>query len=181
MNEYKIPWENIDTIVREYLMSNLQNFPKRWVRWMASYFPDARVRKLCWQLTKVEMGEGTYANVGMVVVDDYQSGECLLSIGDHVSIAPGVIFSPISSPNNSELLKKHPYVSAHLDLRKKIVVEDDVWIGAHVTLLPGVHVGCASIIGAGAVVTQDVPPYSIVAGVPARLIRELDHEESTGL
>ena len=175
---HKISWEKIETEVRDYLLSNLQNLPKRWVRWLASYFPDARIRKLCWQLTNVEMGEGTFANIGMIVVDDYQSGECLLSIGSHVSIAPGVIFSPISSHNNSILLKDHAYVASHLTHRKKIVVEDEVWIGAHVTILSGVRIGCCSIIGAGAVVTEDVPPYVIVAGVPARVIRKLDSEGS---
>ena len=52
-----------------------------------------------------------------------------------------------------------------------IVVEDDVWIGAHVTVLDGVTVGAHSVLAAGAVVTRDVPPWSVVAGVPARVIR----------
>ena len=52
-----------------------------------------------------------------------------------------------------------------------IVIEDDVWIGGHVILLPGVHVGHGAIIGAGAVVTKDVPNYGIVGGNPAKLIR----------
>ncbi|MCA9936785.1 MAG: hypothetical protein KC415_22775 [Anaerolineales bacterium] len=53
-----------------------------------------------------------------------------------------------------------------------IVIEDDVWIGFQAVILPGVTVGKGSIIGAGAVVTKDVPPYSIMGGVPARLIRQ---------
>lgn len=167
----------IEDIVVRYLSKNAHRLPRRWTRWLATYFPDARVRKICWQSTKVEMGEGTFSNIGMIVVDDYQSGECLLSIGSNVSIAPGVIFAPISSHNNSRVLKHHPYVAAHLNLRKKIVVEDDVWIGAHATILSGVHIGCCSIIGAGSVVTKDVPPYVIVAGVPARVIRKLDTKE----
>lgn len=52
-----------------------------------------------------------------------------------------------------------------------ILVEDDVWIGAHVTVLDGVTVGAHSVLAAGAVVTRDVPPWSVVAGVPARVIR----------
>lgn len=57
------------------------------------------------------------------------------------------------------------------DAPRPIVIEDDVWIGARVIILPGVRVGRGSVIGAGSVVTHDIAPYSIVAGNPARLIR----------
>ncbi len=52
-----------------------------------------------------------------------------------------------------------------------VTIEDDVWIGSRVIILPGIKIGKGSIIGAGAVVTKDVPEYSIVGGVPAKLIR----------
>lgn len=55
--------------------------------------------------------------------------------------------------------------------RNKVHIGDDVWIGAHAVILPGVTIGSGSIIAAGAVVTHDVPGYSIVAGVPARVLR----------
>ncbi|MFB9276291.1 CatB-related O-acetyltransferase [Cohnella cellulosilytica] len=62
---------------------------------------------------------------------------------------------------------------------KKIVIGNDVWIGANAILLPGVTVGDGAVIGAGAVVTKDVPPYAIVGGVPARLIRYRFSPEET--
>jgi len=52
-----------------------------------------------------------------------------------------------------------------------IVIEDDVWLGAHTIVLPGVRIGRGSIIGAGAVVTRDIPPYSIAVGVPAKVVK----------
>ena len=54
---------------------------------------------------------------------------------------------------------------------KTIVISDDVWIGGHVIILPGVHIGNGAIVGAGAVVTKDVPQYAIVGGNPAKVIK----------
>jgi maltose O-acetyltransferase len=53
----------------------------------------------------------------------------------------------------------------------KVIIEDDVWIGIRVIVLPGVKIGKGSIVGAGAVVTKDVPPWTIVGGVPAKVIK----------
>jgi len=61
---------------------------------------------------------------------------------------------------------------------KPVVVEDEVWIGFNVVVLPGVRVGTQSIIGAGAVVTKDVPPRSVAVGNPARVIRSLTAQEA---
>lgn len=55
--------------------------------------------------------------------------------------------------------------------KKKVTIESDVWIGNRVIILPGVNIGKGSIIGAGAVVTKDVPEYAVVAGVPAKVIK----------
>ena len=54
---------------------------------------------------------------------------------------------------------------------KKIIIEDDVWLGSRVIVLPGVTIGKGSIIGAGTVLTKSVPPYSIVAGNPGKIVR----------
>jgi acetyltransferase-like isoleucine patch superfamily enzyme len=60
---------------------------------------------------------------------------------------------------------------------RPVVIEDEVWIGFNVLVLPGVRVGTQSVIGAGAVVTRDVPPRSVAAGNPARVLRSLTEEE----
>jgi acetyltransferase-like isoleucine patch superfamily enzyme len=60
-----------------------------------------------------------------------------------------------------------------------IVIDDDCWVGSNVTFLDGVHVGTGSVIAAGAVVTKDVPPYSVAAGIPARVINTRRRSESS--
>jgi acetyltransferase-like isoleucine patch superfamily enzyme len=72
----------------------------------------------------------------------------------------------------------HPADRGRLEAVKHapVVLEEDVWVGANAMILKGVTVGRASIVGAGAVVTKDVPPNSIVAGNPARIIGEVPKE-----
>ncbi len=162
------------SVFSSLLVREADHIPLRWRRWLATYYPDARVRREMWLKTSVKLGEGTYANLGMIVVDDMASGECLLEIGERVSIAPNVVFAPFSSPNNSPHLQAHPYVADKLVSRKKITVGDDVWLGAGAIILAGVTIGDGAIVGAGAVVNEEVAPHSIVAGVPARVVRILD-------
>jgi acetyltransferase-like isoleucine patch superfamily enzyme len=57
-----------------------------------------------------------------------------------------------------------------------IVIEDDVWLGAGVVVTDGVRIGRGAVVAAGAVVTNDVPPHTVVGGVPARIIRELGND-----
>jgi len=59
----------------------------------------------------------------------------------------------------------------------KVIIQHDVWIGACVVILPGVTIGKYSVIGAGSVVTKDVPPFTVVAGVPAKPIREFTDDD----
>ena len=70
------------------------------------------------------------------------------------------------------LLNMRPNVRP-LFSKGEVVIEDNVWIGEMVCIMPGVHIGRGSIIGANAVVTHDVPPYSVVGGNPARVIKQL--------
>ncbi|WP_280528702.1 DapH/DapD/GlmU-related protein [Actinomyces faecalis] len=60
-----------------------------------------------------------------------------------------------------------------------VTIEDDVWVGANATILPGVHIGYGAVIAAGAVVSAHVPPMTVVAGVPARVIRRITPGEET--
>ncbi len=99
-----------------------------------------------------------------------------LIIGNYVSIGPDVIFD-VSAEHHTETISTYPFI-AHVFKEGReglskgdIVVDDDVWIGSRAIILSGVHIGQGAVIGAGAVVTKDVPPYAIVGGIPARVIK----------
>lgn len=162
----------LDSFLLDWLQAHPDHLPARMQKLVAWHYPDARVRKLYWSRLNVTMGEGTFPNPGLLVVNTMDS-EARIVIGERVSIAPGVILVTDSSPGNSALLMNHPEVADRLVRRAPITIEDDVWIGAGVIILPGVIVGKGAVLGAGAVVTADVPPFTVIAGVPGRSIRSL--------
>ena len=90
-----------------------------------------------------------------------------------MSIAPNVTLICQECANNGTEINEIPYVREKLTKSGTIIVEDEVWIGANVTILSGVTIGKCAVIGAGSVVTKDVEAYSIYAGVPAVKIRSL--------
>jgi acetyltransferase-like isoleucine patch superfamily enzyme/acyl carrier protein len=100
-----------------------------------------------------------------------------VSIGDHCLIASGVhIFDAPGHPTDP-VLRKLGMPASPEDVRP-IKIEDNVWVGSHSIVFPGVTIGEGSVVAAGSVVTSDVPPYMIVAGNPARVIGRLSRGSS---
>jgi acetyltransferase-like isoleucine patch superfamily enzyme len=101
------------------------------------------------------------------------SASYMITIGNNVRIAPEVLI--IDSDYHS--------VQDHFAVGKKcpIVIEDDVWLASRSMILKGVRVGKGAVVAAGAVVTKDVPPYSVVAGVPAKVIQYLKNPEEQNI
>jgi maltose O-acetyltransferase len=156
-------------------MTYSEEMPFRWKKYFAMYFPDARVRKRYWAHLGVIMGDETFPNPGFTVVKNANDTSGIL-IGKRVSIAPNVIVITDSSPNNSRMMQELDYVKEHLVMENKVTIEDDAWIGAGAIIFPGVTVGRGAIVGAGSIVRDNVQPFTIVAGSPARLVRELKRE-----
>lgn len=121
----------------------------------------------------VEVGKETYGGIRAYTFGSSKK----LKIGNYCSIAENVMFlleadhyvNHISTfPFKVKTVKSHEYEAVS---KGDIIVEDDVWIGYGSTILSGVHIGQGAIVAAGAVVTKDVPPYAIVGGNPAKVIK----------
>lgn len=91
----------------------------------------------------------------------------------HVAIGTDVLLGPRVTilPENHVFRSVHHTIKSQGVARTRVIIEDDCWIGAASTILAGVRIGKGSIVAAGAVVTKDVPPFSIVGGVPARILK----------
>lgn len=90
-------------------------------------------------------------------------------IGSHVNLAQGITVTAL----NHNFADKSLRMDEQGISTKPVVIGDDVWIGANAVILPGVIIGRHAVVAAGAVVTKDVPDYSIVGGVPAKVIKQL--------
>lgn len=107
-----------------------------------------------------EIGEGTMIDMGAIL-----GGRAL--VGKHCHIGAGTVLAGVVEPASAEPVR----------------IDDDVLIGANAVVIEGVHVGEGAVVAAGAVVTQDVAPHTVVAGVPARYIKDVDEQtdSKTGL
>lgn len=112
--------------------------------------------------SRIALGDHVYANTGLTVIDD-----TFVNIGSHVMLGPRVTISAASHPVDPELRRQ----AYQYDL--PVVLEENVWVGAGATILPGVTIGKNSVIGAGSVVDRDIPPDVVAAGVPCRVLREI--------
>jgi len=92
-----------------------------------------------------------------------------VDIGSHVNLAQGITVSALNH-NFSDTKKR---IDEQGVSTNQVTIEDDVWVGANAVILPGVTIGEHCVVAAGAVVTKDVPPHSLVAGVPAKVIKNI--------
>lgn len=110
----------------------------------------------------IRIGSNFTGNFNLTILDIRE-----VTIGDNVMIGPNTLISTVNHPLDPVGRRKH------LGIAKPVTIGDDVWIGGNATILPGVTIGNNVVVGAGAVVTRDIPDNSLALGVPARVVKRL--------
>ena len=111
---------------------------------------------------QIHIGARTFVNYGLMALDVAR-----IEIGDDVQFGPNVQLLTPTHPTDAELRR------AKWEAALPITIEDNAWLGGGSIVLPGMTIGENAIVGAGAVVTKDIPPNTLVVGNPARVIRSL--------
>lgn len=119
-----------------------------------------------WGGHHVHFGSGIYCNFNLSLVDDAH-----IYVGDHCMIAPNVVIATSGHPI-LPVLREQNYV-----YNLPVHIGSNVWIGSGVQILPGVTIGDHSVIGAGSVVTNDIPANVVAFGVPCRVVREIGEKD----
>lgn len=117
--------------------------------------------------TNIKVGDQVFFNFNCVVLD-----VAPVTIGHRTLFGPNVQIYTATHPLN------YKERAAGLEYGKPIVIGDDVWIGGSVIICPGVNIGDRSVVGAGSVITRDVPPDVFAAGNPCRVIRSLSEKNA---
>ncbi|MCC8016105.1 MAG: sugar O-acetyltransferase [Clostridiales bacterium] len=115
-----------------------------------------------WGCRHVHLGNGIYINSNVTFVDDED-----IYIGDNCLIAPNVVFSTAGHPVLPILRENHYVYNLPIHIGK------NVWIGSGAQIMPGITIGDNAVIGAGSVVTNNIPSNVVAYGVPCRVIREI--------
>jgi len=119
---------------------------------------------------RVRIGSGTFLNQGVMI-----ASAGLVEIGDHCMFANGCFISDAAHRFDDP---DQPVTWQGFTSKGPTRVGDNVWCGAHVVITSGVTIGERSVIGANSVVTRDIPPFSIAAGSPAKVLRKIDYGQS---
>lgn len=119
---------------------------------------------------RVKIGEGTFLNMGVMI-----AAEQLVEIGDHCMLANGCFVSDSSHRYDDP---EKPITWQGFQSKGPTRIGDNCWLGIGAVVTSGVTIGERCVIGANSVVTKDIPPFSIAAGAPAKVIRRIDYASS---
>lgn len=149
-------------------MSLLVKIRKKALKFFAKMVPGSNFRIFLLRRCNYHIGKDTYIGEDLIVIDELGDPTTKLTIGERVAISPRVTLVLHSAPNESRIRK---YIR---EQKGTIVIHDDAWIGTGAVIMPNIEVGEGSVVGSNAVVTKNVPDYTVVAGIPAKIIKTVD-------
>ena len=182
-------------IGRYLMMPSNQHRPRIWVKWLVNPFVhqrgknsiiNSRTRLDVFPFRDFKMGKNS-------TIEDFSTinngmGDVIIGDGVRVGIS-NVVIGPVTIGNDVIMAQhvvisgmNHGYEDPCVPIRHQkciastIIIEDEVWIGANVVITPGVRIGRHAIVAAGAVVTKDVSPYTIVGGNPAKILKQYNFQ-----
>ncbi|MBD2704314.1 acyltransferase [Spirosoma sp. BT702] len=179
--------------VHRLLIPSGQARPRRWVNWFVNPFVHQRHRtSIVRSSVRMDVLPFNPFMLGaQSIIDDFSvvnNGVGSVEIGSNTLVGIGnVVIGPVTIGNNVITAQhvvlsglNHVYEDVHKPIRDqavtrhRIIIEDDCWIGANVTITAGITIGRHAVVAGGSVVTRDVPAYTIVGGNPARILKYYD-------
>jgi len=136
---------------------------KKILKLVAKNFPGWRIRVLLLKLAGYSIGNLTYIGEDILLIDE-PTDKNMITIGNNVAIAPRVTLVASSYANYSIIR------SSIGEQHSPVIIQDHAWIGTGAIILPGITISKYSVVAAGAVVTKNYPKFSILGGIPAKLI-----------
>lgn len=180
--------------VLRLMMHPVKTRPRFWLRCFQFFYMKKGKRSVIYRSVRKDIVPFNLFSMGdYSVIEDYaiiNNAVGDIVIGSHTRVGLGnTVIGPVTIGNTVNLAQNvvisglnHNFEDVNQTIAdqgvstKQIVIEDDVWIGANSVIMAGVHIGQHVVIGAGSIVTKDVPSYSIALGNPARVIKKYDVE-----
>ena len=147
---------------------------KRLLKLLAKQMPGYRIRRQLFKMAGYEIGQQVYIGEDLIIIDELDD-KGRVRIGNRVAIAERVTLVVSSNANFSKI---RPFVK---DVHGHIEIDDDAWLGTGSIILPNVRIGSGAVVGAGSVVTKDVPDFTVVWGVPAKPIKKIAISKGKGV
>lgn len=186
---------NLKRKLLHLMMHPVKTRPRLWLRCLQFFYMKKGKNSVIYRSVRKDIVPFNGFSLGKSsVIEDYTIinnavGEII--IGNHTRIGMGnTIIGPVMIGNNVILAQNvvtsalnHNFEDVLTTINRQgvktdqIIIENNVWIGANSSILAGVHIGEHVVVGAGSVVTKDIPPFSVVVGNPARIVKEYDHKE----
>ncbi len=191
IKEYIQNHSKIKNVLYRFIMHPIKTRPNWWIRLFMQFYTKRGRKSIIYKSVRKDITPFNNFSLGdYSIIEDWSCinnavGDVIIGsnsriglhntvigpiiIGNHVNIAQGVVLSGMnhSYKDSSKRIDEQKVITS------PIIIEDDVWIGANCVILPGVKVGKHSVIGAGSVVTKDIPSYSLAVGNPARITKSL--------